>query len=124
MAKTIFEQLGDRYEKQGDYLLPCLTVPEEEEQPIGMCGERHLRYLKECRRGTYINLLTSGRLNAYIAEIDKQAQERFEMLTESIKQAQGITEQLKAENQLEWVQRMNNIRACAREIVEREMIYT
>ncbi len=124
MAKTIFEQLGGRYERQGDYLLPCLTVPEEEEQPIGICGEHHLRYLKECRRGTYINLLTSGRLNAYIAEIDKQAQERFERLIEGMKQAQGITEQLKAENALEWIGRMNNIRACARETVEKEIIFT
>lgn len=124
MAKTIFEQLGGRYERQGDYLRPCLTVPEEEEQPTGIWGERHLRYLKECRRGTYINLLTSGRLNAYLAEVDKQAQERFERLTEGMKRVQGITEQLKAENQLEWVQRMNNIWACAREIVEREIIYT
>ena len=123
MAKTIFEQLGGRYERQGDYLLPCLTVPEEDEQPIGVWGERHLRYLKEYRRGTYINLLTSGRLNAYLAEIDRQAQERFERLIEGMKQAQGITERLKAENQLEWVRRLNNIRACAREIVEKEIIY-
>lgn len=82
-----------------------------------------MRYLKEYRRGAYINLLTSGRLNAYLAEIDKQAQERFERLVEGMKQAQGITEQLKAENQLEWVQRLNNIRACARECVEREILY-
>ena len=82
-----------------------------------------MRYLKEYRRGTYINLLTSGRLNAYLAEIDKQAQERFDRLIESMKQAQGITEQLKAENQLEWVQRLNNIRACAMEIVNEEIIY-
>lgn len=123
MAKSLFEEMGGRYERQGDYLIPCLTLPAEEEQPIGVWGEHRLRYLKEYRRGTYINLLTSGRLNAYLAEIDKQAQERFEMLTEGMKQAQGITERLKAENQLEWVQRMNNIRACAREIVEREIIY-
>ena len=124
MAKSLFEEMGGRYESQGDYLIPCLSLPAEEEQPIGVWGERHLRYLKEYRRGTYINLLTSGRLNAYLAEIDKQAQERFERLTEGMKQAQGITEQLKAENQLEWVQRINNIRACAREMVEKEMICT
>lgn len=124
MEKTIFEKMGGRYERQGDYLIPCLTVPPEEENPIGILGQRHLRYLKEYRRGIYINLLTSGRLNAYLAEIDKQAQERMEMLTEQMKKAQGITEQLKAENALEWVGRMNNIRACAREIVEREIIYT
>lgn len=90
MAKTIFEEMGGRYERQGDYLIPCLTVPDEEEQPIGLFGQRHLRYLKEYRRGTYINLLTSGRLNTYLAEIDKQAQERFERLIEGMKQAQGI----------------------------------
>lgn len=82
-----------------------------------------MRYLKEYHRGTYINLLTSGRLNAYLAEIDKQAQEHFERLVEDMKQAQGITEQLKTENQLEWVQRLNNIRACARELVNEEIIY-
>lgn len=124
MAKSLFEEMGCRYERQGDYLIPCLTLPAEEEQPIGVWGERHLRYLKEYRRGTYINLLTSGRLNAYLAEIDKQAQERFERLVEGMKQAQDITEQLKAENALEWIGRMNNIRAYAGEIVEREIIFT
>ena len=113
MAKSIFEQLGGAYEQQGDYLLPCLTVPAENEQPIGVWGQRHLRYLKEYRRAAYITLLTSGRLNVYLADIDRQAQERMERLTE----------QLKAENALEWVQGMNNIRACAREIVESEIIY-
>ena len=114
MTKSIFEQLGGAYEQQGDYLLPCLTVPDEKEQPIGVWGQRHLRCLKEYRRATYITLLTSGRLNAYLADIDRQAQERMERLTEQMKRAQGITEQLKAENALEWVQRMYNIRACAR----------
>ncbi len=123
MAKSLFEELGGRYERQGDYLIPCLAVPTEEEQPIGIWGQRHLDYLKQYRKVTYTNLLTSGRLNTYLADIDKQAQERFERLIEGMKQAQGITEQLKAENALEWVGRMNNIRACAREIVERELIY-
>jgi hypothetical protein len=124
MAKSLFEQLGGRYEKQGDYLIPCLTLPTEKETVIGVWGQRHLRYLKEYRRITYTNLLTRGRLNSYLADIEKQAQERFETLIEQMKQAQGITEQLKAENALEWVHRMNNIRACAKEIVEREIIYT
>ena len=123
MAKTIFEELGGRYERQGDYLLPCLTVPAEEEQLIGTWGQRHLDYLKQYRRVTYTNLLTSGKLNAYLADIDRQAQERFEQLIEGMKQAQGITERLKEENALEWVQRLNNVRACAREIVEKEIIY-
>ena len=77
MAKSIFEQLGGTYEKQGDYLFPCLTVPAENEQPIGVWGQRHLRYLKEHPRNTYTTLLTSGRLNIYLAEIDKQAKERM-----------------------------------------------
>ena len=123
MAKTIFEELGGKYERQGDYLLPCLTVPAEEEQPIGTWGQWHLDYLKQYRRVTYTNLLTSGKLNAYLADIDRQAQERFEQLIEGMKQAQGITERLKEENALEWVQRLNNVRACAREIVEKEIIY-
>jgi len=124
MAKSIFEEMGGRYEQQGDYLIPCLTLPSEEEKPIGIFGQRHLRYLKEYHRITYTNLLTSGKLHAYLADIDKQAQERFETLTEQMKQAQGITEQLKSENALEWVRKMNNIRACALEIVEKEIIYT
>ena len=123
MEKSLFEEMGGRYERQGDYLIPCLTVPVEEEQPIGIWGQRHLDYLKKYRKVTYTNLLTSGRLNAYLADIDRQAQERFERLIEGMKQAQGITEQLKAENQLEWVQRLNNIQACAREIVNEEIIF-
>lgn len=87
MAKSLFEEMGGRYERQGDYFIPCLTVPAEEEQPIGLFGRRHLDYLKQHRRVTYINLLTSGKLNTYLADIDRQAQ--------------GITEQLKAENALE-----------------------
>ena len=109
MAKTIFEEMGGKYERQGDYLIPCLTVPAEEEQPIGIWGQRHLDYLKHHCKVTYTNLLTSGRLNAYLADIDRQAQ--------------GITEQLKAENALEWTGYLNNIRACAREIVEKEIIF-
>ncbi len=124
MAKSLFEEMGGRYERQGDYLIPRLTLPAEKEISIGVWGQRHLRYLKEYRRGTYINLLTSGRLNTYLADIDRQAQERFERLIESMKQAQGITKQLKAENQLLWVQRLNNIRACAIEIVNNEILFT
>ena len=124
MKKTIFEEMGGTYIRQGDYLIPCLTLPEEEEQRIiGVWGQRHLRYLKEYRRGTYLNLLTNGRLNDYLADIEEQAQKRFERIVEQMKQAQGITEQLKAENQMEWVARMNNIQSCAREIVDKEMIY-
>ena len=109
MAKSLFEELGGKYERQGDYLIPCLTVPAEEEQAIGIWGQRHLDYLKQYRKVTYTNLLTSGRLNAYLADINRQAQ--------------GITEQLKAENALEWTGCLNNIRACAKEIVEKEIIF-
>ena len=123
MAKSLFEQLGGTYRKESDYLIPCLTIPTEEEHSIGIWEQRHLDYLKQYRRVTYINLLTSGKLNAYLADIDRQAQERFERLIEGMKQAQGITERLKAENALEWVGRMNNIRACAMEIVNEEIIY-
>ena len=123
MAKSLFEKLGGKYERQGDYLIPCLAVPIEEEQPIGIWGQRHLDYLKQCRKVTYTNLLTSGKLNTYLADINKQAQDRFERLIESMKETQGITERLKEENALEWTGRFNNIRAYAREIVEREIIY-
>ncbi len=123
MAKSLFEEQGGRYERQGDYLIPYLTVPAEEEQPIGTWGQRHLDYLKQYRKVTYTNLLTSGRLNAYLADIDRQAQERFERLIEGMKQAQGITERLKEENALEWAGWLNNIRACAREIIEQELIF-
>ena len=124
MKKTIFEEMGGIYIRHGDYFIPNLTLSEEEEQrAVGVWGQRHLRYLKEYRRGLYLDVLTSGRLNSYLADIEEQAQERFERLGEQMKQAQGITEQLKVENALEWVGRMNNIQACAREIVDKEIIY-
>ena len=124
MDKYIYDDKnGLWYELQGDYYIPCLILPAEKEQPIGLWGQRHVRYLKEYHRNTYTTLLTSGRLNTYLADIDKQAQERMERLTEQMKRVQGITEQLKAENALEWTQRMNNIRACAKEIVEKEIIF-
>ena len=124
MEKTIFEQMGGTYAQAGDYNLPSLILSDEESKPIDIWGQRHARYLKQNRKVLYMNLLTSGKLNAYLANIDKQAQERFERLIEGMKQTQGITEQLKAENALEWVGRMNNIRACAMEIVNEEIIYT
>ena len=123
MKKTIFEEMGGTYIRQGDYLIPCLTLLEEEQRFIGVWGERHKCYLKEHKRAVYITLFTSGRLNSYLADIEEQAQKRFERIVEQMKQAQGITEQLKAENQMEWVARMNNIQACAREIVDKEIIY-
>ena len=124
MEKTIFEQMGGTYAQGGDYNLPSLILSNEESKPIGIWGQRHARYLKQNRKVLYMNLLTSGKLNAYLANIDKQVQERFERLIEGMKQTQGITEQLKTENALEWGGRMNNIRACAMEIVNEEIIYT
>ena len=122
--KSIFEQLGGTYHEENGYRIPDLRLPAEEEQSIGTWGQRHLNYLKQHRKVTYTNLLTSGRLNTYLVEIDGQAQERFERLIEGMKQAQGITEQLKEENALEWTGRHNDVRACAREVVEREIIYS
>ena len=123
MKKTIFEEMGGTYIRHGDYFIPCLTLTEEEQRFIGVWGQRHKRYLKEHKKVVYITLLTSGRLNSYLADIEEQAQERFERLVEQMKQAQGITEQLKVENVLEWIGRMNNIQVCAREIVDKEIIY-
>lgn len=124
MEKTIFEKMGGTFVNVGDYYLPDLALPAEEEKPIGVWGQRHLRYLKEYRRVVYFNLLTSGRLNSYLANIDEQAENMFSRLVKEYADRQGVTEQLKAENQLLWVQRINNIRACVREVVEREIIYS
>ena len=125
MDKYIYDESnGLWYELQGDYYIPCLTLPTEKEyKPIGLWGQRHKRYLQEHRRALYATLLTSGKLNDYLADVDKQAEKRFERLVEQMKQAQGITEQLKAENVWEWVRRLNNIQACAMEIVNKEIVF-
>lgn len=125
MDKYIYDESnGLWYELQGDYYTPCLTLPaEKEHKPIGLWGHRHKRYLQEHKRAVYITLLTSGKLNEYLADVDKQAEGRFERLVEQMKQSQDITEQLKSENALEWVQKMNNIRACAIEVINNEIIY-
>lgn len=125
MENMIFdERNGLWYEKKGDYYLPCLTLPAEEEKPIGLWGQRHLHYLKEHKRLVYLNLLTSGRIHSYLAAIDEQAEDMFSRLVKEYADRQGVTEQLKAENQFLWVQKINNIRACVREVVEREIIYS
>ncbi|HIT58431.1 MAG TPA: TnpV protein [Candidatus Faeciplasma pullistercoris] len=124
MDKYIYDDKnGLWYELQGDYYIPCLTLSEEESKPIGIWGQRHKAYLKEHRKATYTTMLMEGTLNSYLADINEQAQERLETLVEQMKQAEGITEQLKAENALNWVQNMNNIRSCAMEIVNTEIIY-
>lgn len=123
MEKSIFEKMGGTYEQRGDYLLPCLILPAEKEQPIGIWGQRHLRYLKEYRRATYITLLTSGRLNSYLADVDRQAQTLFFRLVKAMTEQEGITEPLKTEKQMEWVRKLNNINNRAKEIVNYEIIY-
>ena len=122
MAQTIFEEMGGTYTQVGDYLLPDLKLPEEEQQPIGVWGQRHRRYLKEHRRATYATLLTSGRLNSYLADIDRQAEEMFLRLVKQMAEAEGITESLKATDPMEWVGRMNNIRNKAIEMVNNDLI--
>ena len=124
MEKYIYnEQNRLWYELQGDYYLPCLKLPEEPEVHIGIWGQRHRRYLKEHRRATYATLLTSGKLNSYLADIDRQAEEMFTWLVKRFSEKEGVTETLKAENQMLWVQKMNNLRNAAMEIVSTEIIY-
>lgn len=125
MDKYIYdENSGLWYELQGDYYIPCLILAEEETQPIGLWGQRHSQYLKEYRKATYINLLTSGRLNAYLTDIDRQAQEYLLLLTKQMADQENVTEQLKADNAMLWVQKMNEIQSRVREIIYSEIIYT
>ena len=124
MEKTIFEQMGGTYTQQGDCYLPNLVLPTEKEtRPIGVWGQRHLRYLKECHRITYANLLTSGKLNSYLVDIDERAENMFLRLVKQMAEHEGLTERLKAENQMEWVGQINNIRICATEIVNQVIIF-
>lgn len=124
MAKTIFEEMGGTYVRQGDYDLPCLSLPtEKENKPIGVWGQRHLRYIRQYKRIFYTNLLTSGKLNSYLADIDEQAKDLFFRLVKQVAECEGVTEQLKAENQMKWVGRMNNIRSRVAEIVNAELIF-
>ena len=117
------ESNGLWYELQGNYYLPCLKLPEEEQVYIGIWGQRHLNYLRENKRVLLSNLQISGKLNIYLADIDKQAEEMCSRLVKQMADREDITEQLKAENQMEWVLQMNNIRIRANEIVLRELIY-
>lgn len=116
--------MGGTYTQVRDYLLSDLKLPEEKHLPIGMWEQRHRRYLKEHRRATYATLFTGGKLNGYLADIDRQAEEMFLRLVKQMAEAEGVTEQLKADKQIEWVGRMNNIRNRAMEIVNSELIYT
>ena len=124
MEKVIYdEKNGLWYELQGDYYIPCLKLYEEEQQPIGVWGQRHLRYIKQNRKVLYLSLLTSGKLNGYLADLDKQAEELFTRLIKQMAERDGITEKLKADNQMEWVGRMNNIRSRATKIVNHDIIF-
>ena len=123
MKKTIFEQMGGTYTKVGDYYLPNLLPTEQEESEIGVWGQRYLRYIKQNHKVLYVNLLTSGKLNSHLAEMDKQAEDMFFRLVKEMAEREGVTEKLKAENQMEWVGRMNNIRNRATEIVNSELIF-
>ena len=124
MEKYIYdENNGLWYELQGDYYIPCLKLPDEEQVEIGIWGQRHLDYIKHHRKGFYTSLLLDCKLNRYLVEINKQAEEMFDTLISLYRTAEGITEQLKAENQMEWVGRMNNIRQGVTEIVNADLIY-
>ena len=123
MDKYIFDKSnGLWYELIGDYYFPCLIVPAEEEQPVGVWGQRHLRYIRECRKALYTSLQLSGKLNSYLADIDQQAQELFDSILQQMTQSQGITETLKATDQMVWVGSMNDIRKVAEEIVCKEFV--
>ena len=125
MAKTIFEERGGTYTQVGDYLLPDLKLPEEEKRAnIGVWGMRHKRFLKENHRVLYANLMTSGKLVAYLDDIERQATAMFLRLVKELAEKENVTEKLKAENQMLWVQKMNNIRNRATEIVNAELVYT
>ena len=125
MEKHIYnEQTGISYTLHGDYYLPDLTLSDDEKgAEIGVYGQRHLRYIKQHKKALYLNLLTTGKLNGYLADIDKQAEEMLFRLVKQMAECEGVTEQLKADNQMEWVVRTNNIRNSAIELVNRELIY-
>lgn len=123
MAKTIFEQMDGTYTMQGDYCLPDLTLPAEDERPIGVWAQRRLRYLKQHHKILYCDLLTSGKLRSHLADIEEEAQSLFLRLVKEYAELEGMTEQLKAENPTEWVQKMNNIRSRAAETVYADLIF-
>jgi hypothetical protein len=125
MTKTIFEKMGGTYTQVGDYLLPDLSLPAEEKQAnIGVWGMRHKRFLKENHRVLYAKLMTSGKLIEYLDEIEQQATAMFLRLVKQLAEKENVTEELKSTDQMLWVQKMNNIRNRATEIVNAELIYT
>ena len=124
MTKTIFEEMSGIYVRQGDYLIPCLTLSTEKETVISAWGQRHKRYLREHKKTTYTTLLTSGNLNSYLVDIDKQAEEMFSRLVVQMAECEGVTEQLKTTDQMAWIGEMNNIRSRAMQLVNDELIFT
>ena len=123
MEKTLYEQMGGTYTTQGDYYLPNLTIPPEEERHIGVWAQRCLRYLKQHHKILYCNLLTSGKLHSHLADVEEEAQSLFLRLVKEYAEREGVAEQLKAENPTEWVKKMNNIRSRAAETVYADLIF-
>ena len=123
MEKSLFEQMGGTYTQVGDYLLQNLILPEQQDQPLGVWGQRHARYLKQHHKIIYMNLLTSGKLNDYLVDIENQAENLFLQLVKQLAESENITEELKAKDQMEWVAQMNNVCNRAREIVNSKLIY-
>ena len=121
--KSIFEQIGGTYTKQGDYRMPNITLPAEDERPVGVWGQRRLNYLKHHRKVLYYNLLTSGKLHSHLADTEEQAQALFSRLVKEYAEKEGVTEQLKSADQMAWVRRMNNIRERATEIVNADVVF-
>lgn len=123
MTDTLFEQLGGTYTQTGDYLLPDLSLPaEKDDRPIGIWGQRRLRYLKQYHKVIYYNLLTSGKLHSHLADTEEQAQQLFLRLEKELAEKEGVTEQLKFSDQMTWVQKMNNIRSRVNEFIVKEII--
>lgn len=123
MEKSLFEQMGGTYTQVGDYLLPNLILPEQQDQPLGVWGQRHARYLKQHHKIIYMNLLTSGKLNDYLVDIENQAENLFLQLVKQLAESENITEELKAKDQMEWVAQMNNVCNRAREIINSKLIF-
>lgn len=123
MGKSLFEQMGGTYTQVGDYLIPNLRLPEQQGQLIGVWGQRHARYLKQYHKIIYMNLLTSGKLNDYLVDIENQAENLFLQLVKQLAESENITEELKAKDQMEWVTQMNNVYNRAREIVNSKLIF-
>lgn len=121
--KSLFEEMGGTYHEENGYLIPNLTLPAEKETEIDLWGQRHLRHIKQHRKVLYTNLLTSGKLNGYLVDLDKQAKDMFFWLVKQMAEREGVTEQLKANNQMEWVAQMNNIRNRVTEIANNDIIY-